>query len=95
MRAYMQGHLAALVVQYDNFGNRGNIRRIWRQLPAYFVRALITALVEAPPGRLEILRQEILGWAIGLQYVIRRGWRKRIPTEPDGLRRDDQIRASR
>ena len=76
IKAYMKGHVAALVVQYDNFGDRGNIDRIWKQLPAYFVRTFIKTLFEGPPGRTRILAAEVQGWLAGLQFLLRLGWRK-------------------
>jgi GT2 family glycosyltransferase len=90
MRAYMKGHVAALVAQYDNFGDRGNIVRICKQLPAYFVRTFIKALAESQPGRISILAAEVEGWLAGLQFLLRFGWRKRRtlapPTSAEGIR---------
>ncbi|BCH15657.1 hypothetical protein MesoLjLa_25080 [Mesorhizobium sp. L-2-11] len=77
MRAYMKGHVAALVVQYDNFGDRGNIIRIWIKLPAYFLRTFLRTLFDGPPGRIGILAAEVEGWLAGLQFLLRFGWRKR------------------
>ncbi|UCI06467.1 glycosyltransferase family 2 protein [Mesorhizobium sp. B1-1-8] len=77
IKAYMKGHVAALVAQYDNFGDRGNIDRIWKQLPAYFVRTFVKAVFEGPPGRIGILAAEIEGWIAGLQFLLRSSWRRR------------------
>ncbi|WFU12256.1 glycosyltransferase (plasmid) [Rhizobium sp. CB3090] len=77
MRAYMKGHVAALVAQYDNFGDRGNIVRIGKQLPLYFVKTFVRSLFEGPPGRLGILASEMQGWLAGLQFLMRVGWRTR------------------
>ncbi|MDL2410708.1 glycosyltransferase [Rhizobium calliandrae] len=77
IRAYMKGHVAALVAQYDNFGDRGNIVRIGKQLPVYFLKTFVKALFEGPPGRLAILASEVQGWVAGLQFLLRFGWRKR------------------
>ncbi len=77
IRAYMKGHVAALVAQYDNFGDRGNIVRICKQLPVYFLTTFVKALFEGPPGRLGILATEVQGWLAGLQFLLRFGWRKR------------------
>lgn len=84
MRAYMKGHVAALVVQYDKFGDRGNLNRIRKQLPAYFLRTFVNALLESRPGRMGILAAEIAGWLAGLQFLLRFGWRKRpaVPSPP-------------
>jgi GT2 family glycosyltransferase len=76
MRAYMKGHVAALVVQYDNFGDHGNIVRIWRQLPAYFLRTFGRSLFESAPGRIGLLAAEVTGWLAGLQFLLRSSWRK-------------------
>ncbi len=85
MRAYMKGHVAALVVQYDNFGDRGNIVRIWKKLPAYFLRTFLRTLFEGPPGRIGILAAEVEGWLAGLQFLLRFGWRKRRTLPPQAL----------
>lgn len=77
IRAYMKGHVAALVVQYDNFGDRGNIVRIRKQMPAYFLKTFVKALFEGQPDRLGILASEVQGWLAGLQFLLRSGWRKR------------------
>lgn len=82
IRAYMKGHVAALVAQYDNFGDGGNIVRIWKQLPAYFLRTFVKALFEGPPGRIGILTAEVEGWLAGLQFLLRFGWRKQRPASP-------------
>ncbi|MBB6488630.1 glycosyltransferase [Rhizobium lusitanum] len=79
IKAYMKGHVAALVTQYDKFGDRGNIVRIGKQLPVYFAKAFVKALFEGPPGRLGILAAEIQGWLAGLQFLLRFGWRRRRP----------------
>jgi hypothetical protein len=76
MKAYMKGHVAALIVQYDNFGDRGNIVRVWTQLPIHFARTFLKTLIEGSPGRLGILAAEIKGWLAGLQFFLRFGWRK-------------------
>ncbi len=77
MRSYMKGHVSALVVQYDNFGDRGNLVRIRRQLPAYFVRTFFGSLFDGHPGRMAILLAEISGFLAGLTYLLRPGWRRR------------------
>jgi len=84
MRAYMKGHVAALVVQYDNSGDRGNLNRIRKQLPAYFVRTFLHALLEGRAGRLNILAAEAAGWLVGLPYLLRFAWRRRRVRAPQG-----------
>lgn len=76
IHAYMRGHVAALVVQSDTFGHRGNIRRIFRQLPRYFARTAFESVLNATPDRRRLLRREITGWFAGLSYLMRPGWRR-------------------
>lgn len=76
IRSYMKGHVAALVAQYDAFGDRGNLVRIFRQLPAYFVRKFVKGVLEGRHGRPGALAAEVAGWAAGLQFLFRLGWRR-------------------
>jgi glycosyltransferase involved in cell wall biosynthesis len=34
---YMRGQIASLFVQYENYGHKGNLRRIYRALPLYYM----------------------------------------------------------
>ena len=76
MRSYMKGHVAALVAQYDAFGDRGNLTRIFGQLPVYFLKTVLKGLLEKQRGRPETLASEVAGWAAGLQFLCRPGWRR-------------------
>ncbi|HYG28189.1 MAG TPA: glycosyltransferase [Caulobacteraceae bacterium] len=77
-RAYMKGHVAALVAQADRYGHRGNIRRIFRQLPAYFARTAAISVQNLTWWRLAILTEEVAGWAAGMPYLLRKGWRQQV-----------------
>jgi GT2 family glycosyltransferase len=74
--SYMRGHVSALVAQADAFGHRENHRRIWLQLPHYFLRTGLKSLFEGRGRRLAILLAEVTGWLAGLTYLIRPAWRK-------------------
>ncbi len=76
MRVYMRGHVSALIAQRDAFGHGGNLRRIFVQLPSYFVRTALTSLGRRRATRLLILVQEVRGWLSGLSYLARPGWRR-------------------
>jgi GT2 family glycosyltransferase len=75
LRAYMRGHVAALVAQGDRYGDRGNFRRIHRQLPAYFIRTAAASVQNLTWRRLDLLLAEFTGWLLGLQYLVRWRWR--------------------
>lgn len=81
VRAYIRGHVAALVVQADRHGHQGNLRRIFLQFPQYFLWVAFEALKTRPPGRFAILWDEMVGWAAGLRYVADRTWRARTPRQ--------------
>jgi GT2 family glycosyltransferase len=76
VRAYMRGHVSALVVQADRHGERGNVRRIFRQLPAYFARTALQSTQNLAGWRLRLLAEEVIGWTLGLQYLLRPRWRR-------------------
>jgi hypothetical protein len=75
VRAYMRGHVSALVAQYDAFKDRGNLQRLARQLPVDFVHTAINSVLLDRRERRAMLVQEVLGWLAGLQYLLRPGWR--------------------
>lgn len=78
MRAYMKGHVSALFVQAARYRHFGNIRRIFLQLPNYFLRTAFRAVRDGGGvRRLQILWDEIAGWFCSLPYALRPGWRAR------------------
>ena len=76
VRSYMRGHVAALVTQYDESGDRGNLVRIFGQLPVYFLKGFLKRLLEGGRGRPGTLTAEVAGWAAGLQFLFRSSWRR-------------------
>lgn len=84
-RAYMRGHVSALVVQADRYGPSGDIQRIFTQLPVYFAKTALGAIQTLSGWRLGLLLHEVLGWLQGLPYLVRPGWRQRKTTAACGL----------
>jgi GT2 family glycosyltransferase len=78
-RAYMRGHVAALFVQAAGHGHRGNRRRVWRQLPAYFARTAFRSIKHEAPERLELLMDEVAGWLGGVGWGLAQRWRADPP----------------
>jgi glycosyltransferase involved in cell wall biosynthesis len=76
IRSYMKGHVAALIVQHDAFHDRGNFVRIFGQLPLYFLKSFLKGLLEGRRGQPATLAPEIAGYAAGLQFLFRPGWRR-------------------
>jgi len=84
MRAYMRGHVAALLVQNDRHGHSGNLRRIARQLPRYFRYTAFDVLKNGKSDRGRVLVEEIRGWMAGLVFAVRPRWRANHPPAPPG-----------
>ncbi|UHD17136.1 hypothetical protein [Thiocapsa bogorovii] len=82
MRAYMRGHVAALVVQHDRYRHGGNIHRILVQLPRYFMRTALDIVRNGKPHRGRVLLEEIRGWLGGVLFLFNPIWRSRraVPT---------------
>ena len=86
VRAYMRGHVAALVAQADRYGDPGNLRRLFRQLPRYLAGVMGRAIIEGDGRRFGLAIEEAIGWTQGLGYVVRPGWRRRanVPSLREG-----------
>ena len=77
MRAYMRGHVAALLIQHARFGHRGNLRRALWQLPGYFLNtALDLPIRRTRRARGIVLWEQLRGWASGLAFALRPGGRR-------------------
>jgi GT2 family glycosyltransferase len=87
LRAYLRGHVAALLVQYERHGERGNLRRVLITLPAdYAGRALRRLLRRGDPDLAATLGPEVLGAVGGLVYCIRDpAWRVAIRRRVTGV----------
>ncbi|RUM23171.1 glycosyltransferase [Rhizobium vallis] len=73
---YMSGHVAALLVQYQNTGNNGNLRRILVSFPKYYARRVRRRFRKGATSNDFFLKQEVLGSVNGALYVLRR-WKMR------------------
>lgn len=90
--AYMRGHAAALLVQYERSGNPGNLRRALATLPAWYARRGLRCLIRGRSEQDLLLWHEIRGYVSGLLFY----WRTprppavaREPASPPGARTDD------
>ncbi|MBR0670179.1 glycosyltransferase family 2 protein [Neoroseomonas soli] len=71
IRAYMRGHAAALMVQYERSGNAGNRRRALLTMPAWYAGRLLRRFTQGASERDRLLWQEIGGFASGLLFYWR------------------------
>jgi GT2 family glycosyltransferase len=82
---YMRGHVAALMVQYERTGDRGNLYRAFVVLPrVYLRRSARRALGKSWSGT--TLREEMLGAAAGVGYHL---WATAVRRWPGRHRRTE------
>ncbi|HYF22042.1 MAG TPA: glycosyltransferase [Caulobacteraceae bacterium] len=79
MRAYMKGHVAALMAQRDRVGEPGAVRRVVVQLPKFFLRSAFGVLKNGATDKDRLLASQVAGWFSGLRYLWT-GRRRPVPT---------------
>jgi GT2 family glycosyltransferase len=68
--AYMRGHVAALLVQFERHRDWGSLRRVLLDLPKYYLRRAGRRIVR-PVEQSDLLADEIKGALSGIAYYIR------------------------
>jgi GT2 family glycosyltransferase len=71
IRAYMRGHSAALLVQYEQSARKGNLRRLFISFPAFYSRRIIKQLVRGKDPSNSLMRDEIAGLLSGIWFYLR------------------------
>jgi GT2 family glycosyltransferase len=71
IRAYMRGHAAALLVQYERTRDLGNLRRLFITLPRYYLGRLMRRAIAGPGYSTRLLKEEIIGCLAGILYYLR------------------------
>jgi GT2 family glycosyltransferase len=71
MHAYMRGHAVALLVQAENPGHWGNIRRLAIALPRYYGRRLVGGCIHRFQGSYSTVLPEIRGLISGVGFYLR------------------------
>ena len=69
--AYMRGHAAALLVQYERSGNLGNLRRALATLPAWYTRRWLRRTLRGRAQSDLLLAEETRGFVSGLLFYTR------------------------
>jgi len=68
IRAYMRGHVTALLIQHERTGERGNLRRIYRSLPGWYFRQGLRRLAGRRTASTCLWLDEVRGCIEGLSY---------------------------
>lgn len=71
IRAYMRGHAAALLVQYERSGRAGNLRRLLVSFPQFYARRLIRRLLRRRDTSDLLLWDELSGLLSGIWFYLR------------------------
>lgn len=71
IHAYMRGHAAALMVQYERSGHRGNLRRALFSTPCWYGWRALRRLLRGPTERDRLLREEVRGFVSGVAFYLR------------------------
>lgn len=71
IRAYMRGHSAALLVQYERSGRKGNLRRLFVSFPQLYARRLLKRLLSRGDASDILTREEITGLLSGIWFYAR------------------------
>ena len=69
--AYMSGHTAALLVQYERTGEFGNLRRLLLTMPYHYTKAFLRRLIKGRDISNCLLKEEITGCLAGILYYFR------------------------
>lgn len=69
MRAYMKGHVSALLVQWIRHGHAGNLRRLFLTLPRHYVVAMLAALRPSCWHRWRLLAPQLAGFISGFEAI--------------------------
>jgi GT2 family glycosyltransferase len=70
LRAYMRGHVAALLVQYERSGELGNLRRLLLILPRVYARKLSRRVAGVHDSSTCLVGEEIRGVLEGVAYYL-------------------------
>jgi hypothetical protein len=73
IRAYMSGHMAALLVQYERTNEIGNLRRAFVDLPLSYAWRSIRRIRDGRNHDNCLLLDEIIGCLKGVLYYLRAG----------------------
>jgi len=72
-RAYMRGHITALLIQAERHHHWGNLRRVFIALPRHYTRLVIVGSLRRFKGRYCTVFSEIGGCLAGIGFYLRYG----------------------
>ncbi|MEA5511027.1 glycosyltransferase [Crocosphaera sp. UHCC 0190] len=76
MYAYMKGHVTALLIQYEHYHHKGNLYRVFVDLPKHYLGVLMAGFFYGFGLKQKTLLSEVLGCIAGLFYYLRHRYQK-------------------
>jgi glycosyltransferase involved in cell wall biosynthesis len=70
LRAYMSGHTAALLVQYERTGEFGNLRHLFYELPKHYLRKIAKRIIRGRNYENFFLKDEMIGCVKGVWFYL-------------------------
>jgi glycosyltransferase involved in cell wall biosynthesis len=67
---YMRGHVTALLIQFEKYQHWGNLRRLFRSLPKWYIKLLVKGLRKGFKSRYSTLFAEIAGCFSGVNFYL-------------------------
>lgn len=67
---YMRGHVTALLIQYEKYQHRGNLRRLFLSLPKWYTKLFFKSLIKSFNNRYITLPAEIMGCLSGIKFYL-------------------------
>lgn len=68
---YMRGHTAALMVQFERTGDRGNLRRAFLSMPLFYARRFLGRLLRGARPSNRFLGEQVRGAIAGILFYLR------------------------
>jgi GT2 family glycosyltransferase len=65
---YMRGHMSALLVQYERYGHKGNLKRAYNLLPRHYLGRLKQRLLKGRTPQSDTLLTEVRGYISGWMF---------------------------
>lgn len=79
---YMRGHVVALLIQFDRYRHWGNLRRLAIELPIYYTKMLILAVLNRFQQRYKTVFVEIWGCLSGIGFYLQHRSPAPMPVVP-------------
>ncbi|MBB5440363.1 glycosyltransferase involved in cell wall biosynthesis [Pedobacter sp. AK017] len=71
MFSYMRGHVSSLLLQYKNYHHKGNLFRLYRVLPVYYLKRICSAILHLRFYVLKGTLNEVYGCISGYLYYFK------------------------